>query len=82
MGKKNILLRPVREDDAKELAAIYRPYVTDTAITFEYEAPDASEFVRRIRAVTKKISLDLCRRRDGPDPGIYVQRGFQIETRI
>ncbi|MCH4031527.1 MAG: GNAT family N-acetyltransferase [Lachnospiraceae bacterium] len=54
MGKKNILLRPVREDDAKELAAIYRPYVTDTAITFEYEAPDASEFVRRIRAVTKK----------------------------
>jgi L-amino acid N-acyltransferase YncA len=54
MEKTSITLRPVRESDAEALAAIYHPYVTDTAITFEYEPPAADEFVRRIRAVTAK----------------------------
>ena len=34
--------------DAAALAAIYAPYVEQTAITFEYEAPDAAGFARRI----------------------------------
>ena len=38
---ENVTVRPVRADDAAEIAAIYRPYVENTAITFEYEAPDA-----------------------------------------
>ena len=34
--------------DAAACAAIYAPYVTDTAISFETEAPDAGEMERRI----------------------------------
>lgn len=41
-----VTIRMAREDDVPALLAIYAPYVTDTAITFEYEAPDAAEFTR------------------------------------
>lgn len=45
-------IRPARLSDAAALAAIYAPYVRDTAITFEEEIPDEAEFRRRIEAVT------------------------------
>ena len=45
-------IRPVRLSDAAALAAIYAPYVRDTAITFEEEVPDEAEFRRRIRHTT------------------------------
>ncbi len=35
-------------DDAEALLSIYRPYVEETAVTFEYEVPTAAEFRRRI----------------------------------
>ncbi len=35
-------------DDAHAIAAIYAPYVRDTAVSFETEAPDADEIARRI----------------------------------
>ena len=38
--------------DAAEIAAIYAPYVRDTAITFEYEAPSAREMSSRIERIT------------------------------
>ncbi|HET8612025.1 MAG TPA: GNAT family N-acetyltransferase [Sphingomonas sp.] len=47
-----MLIRPVRPEDAEALAAIYRPYVTDTVITFELDPPDAAEFHARIAHVT------------------------------
>ncbi len=47
-----MIIRPVSQDDASTIAAIYRPYVTDTVITFELDAPDAAEFRRRIEHVT------------------------------
>ena len=50
----SVTIRPVRPDDAAALAAIYRPYVESTAITFEYTAPSADEFVRRIAATTAR----------------------------
>jgi L-amino acid N-acyltransferase YncA len=48
----DLVIRPVRPDDADAIAAIYAPYVTDTAITFEYEAPDAAEMRDRIARFT------------------------------
>lgn len=51
-GETGALIRPVTPDDAGALAAIYRPYVTDTVITFELDPPDAAEFARRIAAFT------------------------------
>ena len=43
-----ITIRSASPDDAERLLPIYRPYVTDTAITFEYDVPDAEEFRKRI----------------------------------
>jgi L-amino acid N-acyltransferase YncA len=46
-------VRDATEDDAEACAAIYAPYVTDTAITFEYEPPSRAEMARRIAAAQR-----------------------------
>ena len=43
------------EEDAAELLAIYAPYVTDTAITFEYDVPTEEEFRGRIKSISAKF---------------------------
>ena len=40
-----ILLRTARPSDAERLVEIYAPYVTDTAITFEYDVPALPAFI-------------------------------------
>lgn len=47
-----LTIRPVTLEDADAIAAIYAPYVTDTAITFELDPPDAAEMRARIERVT------------------------------
>jgi L-amino acid N-acyltransferase YncA len=42
------LIRLAVAEDAAALAAIYRPYVEDSRISFEDVAPDAAEMARRI----------------------------------
>ena len=42
------LIRLAAAEDAAALAAIYRPYVEDSRISFEEVAPDATEMARRI----------------------------------
>ena len=49
-----ISLRMAHTSDAAALAEIYAPYVTDTAITFEYDVPSAEEFSRRIAHTLEK----------------------------
>lgn len=44
-----MIIRTVTEKDAHELLEIYRPYVEDTAITFEYDVPSVEEFSDWIR---------------------------------
>lgn len=41
-------------EDAGELLEIYAPYVTDTAITFEYTVPTVEEFRERIVKISSK----------------------------
>lgn len=43
-----ITLRIATPDDGKALAEIYKYYVVNTSITFEYDAPSAEEFSHRI----------------------------------
>ena len=57
-------LRVVKEEDAKELLEIYRPYVEKTVISFEYETPSLEEFAGRIRRTLKKYPY-LAAERDG-----------------
>ena len=49
-----IEIRVASPEDAKELLEIYRPYVENTAITFEYEVPSVEEFRGRIENTLKK----------------------------
>ena len=44
------LVRPASADDAAACAAIYAPYVRDTAITFETEVPSVADMAGRIAA--------------------------------
>lgn len=47
-----LAIRPVRAADADAIAAIYRPYVEGTVVSFEETPPDAAEMARRIAATT------------------------------
>lgn len=50
----DLKLRTATVRDAEAICEIYAPYVENTAVTFEYEAPSVAEFVDRISAVLKK----------------------------
>ncbi|MDD4844445.1 MAG: GNAT family N-acetyltransferase [Anaerotignum sp.] len=52
---KKISLRLATGADAKQLLAIYAPYVTDTTVTFEYEVPTVEEFAKRISNTLQKF---------------------------
>jgi L-amino acid N-acyltransferase YncA len=54
--------------DAAACAAIYEPYVRETAISFEEEPPDAREFARRIERVWRTHPW-LVAERDGAAVG-------------
>lgn len=47
-------IRIATTDDTKELLDIYAPYVTKTAISFEYNVPSNEEFEARIADTLKK----------------------------
>ena len=55
-------LRPATPDDASACAAIYRPIVLETGISFEWEPPSDDDFRARIEKVTAKypwlVALD------------------------
>ncbi len=46
-------VRDAAEHDAAACAAIYAPYVTDTAITFETDPPPPAEMAARIAAAAR-----------------------------
>jgi L-amino acid N-acyltransferase YncA len=47
------MVRSAAERDAEACAALYAPYVTDTAISFEIRPPSAAEMAERIAAATR-----------------------------
>lgn len=47
-------VRPASAADAEACAAIYAPYVTDSAISFEARPPTAEEMARRIAAARER----------------------------
>lgn len=48
MGDYNYKIRVVRKEDVKCLLEIYKYYVLETAISFEYEVPSLDEFQKRV----------------------------------
>ena len=57
---KTVSMREVQISDAERLAEIYSYYVQNTAISFEYEAPSAAEFEKRIRKVKDNYPYLAC----------------------
>ena len=53
-GGSSYRIRLAEETDAAELLAIYAPYITDTAITYEYEVPSVEEFRERMLQTMEK----------------------------
>lgn len=48
------MIRIATENDAEKLLEIYRYYVENTAVSFEYETPSVDEFKERIRKTQEK----------------------------
>jgi phosphinothricin acetyltransferase len=49
-----MLVRDATVEDAAACAAIYAPYVTGSAITFEYDPPDAAAMAERIAVAQRR----------------------------
>lgn len=49
-----LMIRSAELKEAEKLFEIYAPYITDTAITFEYDIPSLKEFENRIRKIQEK----------------------------
>lgn len=50
----DIVIRAACLDDAQRLSEIYAWYVENTAVTYEYDAPSAEEFRRRMAGIMKQ----------------------------
>lgn len=55
LGLTRPCIRDAAPEDAGELVEIYRPYVENTAITFEYDTPSTEEFRGRIQNIQKEF---------------------------
>jgi L-amino acid N-acyltransferase YncA len=48
-----VIVRQATREDSDQIAAIYRPIVKDTAISFEADPPGSDEMARRIESALK-----------------------------
>ena len=73
----NTKIRTAEVEDAERLLEIYAPYVTDTAITFEYEVPTVDEFRQRIRNTLKKYPYLVAEDEEGNLTGYAYANAFK-----
>lgn len=52
--KPNSATRLITAEDIAAVREIYRPYIEETSISFEYEVPTLEEFAQRVETVTKQ----------------------------
>lgn len=71
------LIRLASEADAAAFAAIYRPYVTGSAVSFEEVAPDASEMALRIAGDGRGLHPWLAAELDGRVVGFASSSPFR-----
>lgn len=50
----NLHIRTAQISDAEELLKIYKPYIENTAVTFEYDVPSVEKFAERIKNTLAK----------------------------
>ena len=66
--KEPFIIRRAEAGDAAALLEIYRPFITDTVVTFEYDVPTADEFAGRITDTLADFPYLVCER-DGKPVG-------------
>lgn len=70
----NEIIRLAHPEDAAAILDVYRLFITDTAISFEYTVPSIAEFAERIRGIAAEYPY-LVYERDGKIEGYaYVHR--------
>lgn len=69
------IIRDAEIEDAERLLEIYSYYVRNTAITFEYDVPNLSEFQNRIKNTIKKYPY-LVIEKDGKIQGYAYAGAF------
>ena len=74
-GSDNIIIRQAEISDAGALLDVYRYYVENTAITFEYEVPSENEFKDRITGITTRYPY-LVVEKDGQIIGYAYTSAF------
>jgi len=74
-----LILRPAVPEDAAALLAIYAPYVTDTAVTYEYDVPTVAEFCGRIEETLKRFPY-LAAEKDGVILGYAYAGAFRTRA--
>lgn len=57
---ENIKFRMADVLDTEDILEIYKPYVTDTVITFEYEVPTVEDFKNRIEDISLEYPYIVC----------------------
>ena len=60
----DLIIRDAEEQDTARLLEIYAPYVTETAVSFEYESPSVEEFHARMETVQREYPY-LVAEKDG-----------------
>ncbi|MFA6060262.1 MAG: N-acetyltransferase family protein [Taibaiella sp.] len=58
--ENNFEIRLIKENDASAILEIYKPYVLNTAITFEYDVPTIDEYLERIKVNTSEYPWLVC----------------------
>ncbi len=70
------VIRAAKTEDAPALAEIYRWYVENTAISFEWQAPSDEEFAQRIAGITARFPYYVAER-DGRPIGYAYAEAFR-----
>lgn len=73
---RSLKIRSATVRDAEAICEIYAPYVKNTAVTFEYDAPSVSEFADRISHTLKKYPF-LAAEREGKIVGFAYAGPFR-----
>lgn len=58
------VIREANVEDAERLVEIYSYYITNTAVSFEYDVPGVEEFAERIRKIKNKYPYLVCLKDD------------------
>ncbi|WP_310467278.1 N-acetyltransferase family protein [Sphingomonas sp.] len=75
-----VLVRLAAAEDAAALAAVYRPFVEDSRISFEEAAPDAAEMARRIADDGRGLFAWLVAEEDGRLLGFVNSSPFRARA--